>query len=157
METIDKTTEILNDLLKINNDRIVGYEKASDEASDLDLKTLFRGMADESRKIANELTLEINKAGGEPASGSTTSSGKIYRVWMDVKTTFTGKDRQAVLNSCEYGEDAAQTAYNDALSDSDLSAEYRELVLRQQKTLKTSHDVIKNYRDAQAKLNKAFK
>ncbi len=43
METITESAEILNDLVKINNDRIEGYEKAianlNDE--DQDLKSLF--------------------------------------------------------------------------------------------------------------------
>ena len=148
METIDKTTEVLNDLLKINNDRIEGYEKAANETDELYLKTLFRNMADESRKNAVELSREINKLGGEPAADSTTTSGKIYRVWMDLKTTFTGKDKEAVLNSCEFGEDAAQNAYQTALSkDDDISFAVRDLIHKQQLKLKESHDLIRDYRD----------
>jgi hypothetical protein len=33
---------------------------------------------------------------------------------MDVKVSFSGNDRQAILESCEFGEDAAQKAYKDA-------------------------------------------
>ncbi len=148
METLDKTTEILNDLLKINNDRIEGYEKAAEETDELYLKTLFRNMADESRKNAVELTREINKLGGEPVADSTTFPGKIYRAWMDVKSTFTGKNKEAILNSCEFGEDAAQAAYNTALSkDEDISFGVRALILEQQRKLKESHDLIKDFRD----------
>src|ERR1700712_1740886 len=112
---ISNAIEILNDLLKINNDRVEGYSKASGEINDIDLKTVFLSMADESRKIASELVREIRKSGGEAQSSSTTAAGKIYRTWMDVKSTFTGKDRQATLNSCEFGEDAAQKAYKEAI------------------------------------------
>lgn len=147
METLDKTTEILNDLLRINNDRIEGYEKAANETDELYLKTLFRNMADESRKNAVELTREINKLGGEPTD-NTTTSGKIYRAWMDLKATFTGKNKEAILNSCEFGEDAAQHAYETALAkDEDTSFEIRQLIREQQSRLKESHDIIKNYRD----------
>ena len=150
METTESTTtEVLNDLLKINNDRIAGYEKASGESEDLDLKTVFRTMADESRRFANQLSALIYEHGGDPASESTTASGKIYRVWMDVKSTFTGKDRKAILNSCEFGEDAAQTAYKNALETSELPAEARTVIIEQQATLRESHDMIKRYRDTQ--------
>src|SRR6476619_253007 len=94
-------------------------------------------------KYAAELTNEVQRLGGEPATG-TTNSGKIYRAWMDVKATFSGKDRQAILESCEFGEDAAQKAYKTALaSDAEMSAETRQLITKQQSSLKTSHDMIK--------------
>ena len=86
--------------------------------------------------------------GGSVESG-TTASGKIYRAWMDVKATFTGNDRKAILASCEFGEDAAQRAYEAAIaSDAEMDADVRQLIADQQKTLKNSHDLIKKYRDA---------
>ncbi len=152
----DNLTEVLNDLIRINNDRITGYEKAADEARniDVDLRTIFSRMAEESRQYAAELTQEVVKLGGEPATG-TTNSGKIYRVWMDVKATFTGSNRQAILENCEFGEDAAQKAYDSALkSDAEINADVRQLITKQKASLKTSHDVIKKYRDLHAAVNK---
>ena len=156
MATNDNLVEVLNDLIRINNDRIEGYEKASEEARniDVDLRAVFTRMADESRQYAAELTQEVVKNGGEPATG-TTNSGKIYRVWMDVKATFSGKDRQAILENCEFGEDAAQKAYDTALkSDAEISTDARQLITNQKSSLKTSHDLIKKYRDLHAAVNK---
>jgi len=149
MATNDNLVEVLNDLIRINNDRIEGYHRANKEARDIDvdLRAIFTRMADESRQYAAELIQEVVKLGGEPAEG-TTASGKIYRAWMDVKATFTGHDRESVLASCEFGEDAAQKAYNSALeSDAEMNADIRQLVANQKASLKTSHDVIKKYRD----------
>ncbi len=110
-------------------------------------------MADDSRGYAAELTREVNKLGGDADTG-TTNSGKLYRVWMDVKAVFTGKDRQAILENCEFGEDAAQTAYKAALaSDAEISADTRQLITDQQSSLKTAHDLIKKYRDAHKAVN----
>jgi uncharacterized protein (TIGR02284 family) len=153
--TNEKLTEVLNDLIRINNDRTTGYEKASEKSRslDVDLQATFNKMANESRKYAAELRNEVERLGGEPATG-TTNSGKIYRVWMDVKATFSGKDRQSMLESCEFGEDAAQKAYKEALaSDAEMSAETRQLITGQQASLKKSHDIIKKYRDAQKAVN----
>ena len=152
MAVNDNTVEVLNDLIEINNDRIAGYTRALREAedNDADLKEIFSRMADESRQYLTELTQEVVKLGGEPDKG-TTASGKIYRAWMDVKATFTGNDRKAILASCEFGEDAAQKAYEAALSsDAELSPELRQLITNQKSSLKTSHDVIKKYRDMHA-------
>ena len=149
METNESLVEVLNDLIRINNDRIDGYEKALEEVEDidLDLRGIFQKMANESREYVQELSREVAALGGEVATG-TTNSGKIYRVWMDIKATFTGHDRTSVLESCEYGEDAAQEAYDDALStDADLPVDIRQIITNQKSSLLESHNLIKKYRD----------
>ncbi len=150
MTTTTSLTETLNDLIKINHDRITGYEKAVEELKDgdLDLKATFNKMADESRKYKSELTSQVLKLGGDPAEGQTVP-GKIYQAWMDVKAAFSGNDRKATLESCEFGEDAAQKAYRTALAtDAEMDVETRQLITDQQASLKTSHDIIKKMRDA---------
>lgn len=151
MYTNEKTAEVLNDLIRINNDRIEGYEKAAKETNvkDADLQSLFRQMSAESRSYVTDLSKYVNNAGKEAAK-DTTLGGKIYRAWMDVKAAFSGQDRKAILSSCEYGEDAAQKAYDTALStDAALPAEIRQLIMDQKTSLKKSHDRIKKMRDAQ--------
>ncbi|QHS58637.1 PA2169 family four-helix-bundle protein [Chitinophaga agri] len=149
MQATIETIEVLNDLIQINNDRIEGYEKALKELKeeDSDLKALFSSMISESHEIRLALGTEVNALGGD-MDHSTTTSGKIYRAWMDVKAVFTGHDRHTVLSNCEAGEDAAQRAYGTALEDEDLPAYLREMVVEQQRTLKQSHDQIKALRDA---------
>ena len=149
MDNNEQLTETLNDLVRINNDRITGYEKASDETkdADVDLQATFNKMADESRMYVKELNEKLLSLGGQPSS-DTTTAGKIYRVWMDVKNTFTGADRESILGSCEFGEDAAQKAYNEALeTDAEMDADTRQLIMKQKNSLKSSHDIIKKYRD----------
>ena len=147
----EKVTGLLNDLIRINHDRVVGYEKAIDELKDedADLKTLFQRYITESRQYAQELTTEVTRLGGDPADG-TTNSGKVYRVWRDLKAAITGKDRKTILNNCEFGEDAAQKAYDTALNaDTELEPSLRDLIVRQKATLKAGHDEVKRLRDLQ--------
>ena len=149
MATTTALTEVLNDLIKINYDRIEGYRKAVEESKgfDVELIPIFQKMADESRINVSALTQRVSALGGEAERGSTTL-GKIYRAWMDVKATFTGKDRTAILASCEFGEDAAQKAYEGALaSDAEIDADTRQLITSQKETLKKGHDTIKAMRD----------
>ena len=99
--------------------------------------------------MRRELTAQVRRLGGDPASG-TTASGKIYRVWMDVKSGLSSSERKSVLEECEYGEDAAQKAYEKALDpDNDLPADVRAIIQDEKTNLKNSHDTIKNYRDRQ--------
>jgi uncharacterized protein (TIGR02284 family) len=145
----EKVVGVLNDLIRINHDRVVGYEKAIDELKDedADLKVLFQRYITESRQYSHELTTEVSRLGGDPADG-TTNSGKVYRVWMDLKAAITGHDRTTVLNNCEFGEDAAQKAYDTALnSEVEYEPSLRDLIVRQKATLKAGHDEVKRLRD----------
>lgn len=149
MEKNSKVTGLLNDLIQINNDRIVGYEKAIEELKDedADLRTLFHRYIQESKQYAGELTQEVSRIGGDAADG-TTNSGKIYRVWMDLKGVVTGHDRKTILANCEFGEDAAQKAYDMALnSDTEVEPPIRDLMVRQKTQLKAGHDEIRRLRD----------
>ncbi|MEO6070091.1 MAG: PA2169 family four-helix-bundle protein [Chitinophagaceae bacterium] len=152
MATNENVIDILNDLIQINNDRVVGYEKGIEELKeeDADLRTLFHRYIQESKQYLSELTHEVTRLGGDPADG-TTNSGKIYRVWMDLKAVVTGKDRKTILSNCEFGEDAAQKAYEMALNgDETLEMPLRDLLITQKTQLKTSHDEVKHLRDAEA-------
>jgi|SRR5882724_4942137 len=151
MTNTKETIEVLNDLIQINNDRIVGYERAIKESQDEDndLKTLYASMIAESHNIRIALATEVQTLGAE-VDMSTTTSGKIYRAWMDVKAVFTGHDRHAVLENCEAGEDAAQRAYESARNHEGLPVYIREMIAEQQQVLKASHDEIKALRDEYA-------
>ncbi len=147
--------EVLNDLVKINNDRIAGYQRAISESKDLDvdLKTIFEGMIRESEQYKSDLEAQIRSTGGDVAT-DTTISGKLYRAWMDVKATFTGSSRQAILENCEFGEDAWRRAYEAAMaSEVEMSAGIRQLISGQYNSEKNSHDLIKKYRDAHKEMN----
>lgn len=149
MEANKNLIEALNDLIRINHDRTEGYHKAVEELkpTDIDLKTMFTNMANTSVQYANALATEVRNLGGSPATDST-QSGKLYRVWMDIKSGISARDRKSVLALCEFGEDAALKAYNLALeSDTEIPADVRQLILDQRSSLQSAHDVVKRYRD----------
>lgn len=145
----EETIDVLNSLIVINNDRIEGYNTAMDATEEQDLKALFTRFISTSKKCKQELVGEVQKLGGEVAEGTKTS-GKFFRVWMDVKAAITGKDRKSILDSCEYGEDQAQETYEDALeNDLDhLNDSHRTMISRQKSLLNADHNHIKDLRDA---------
>ena len=145
----EKTIDVLNSLITINNDRIEGYETASKETDEHDLKNLFAKFISTSQKIKQKLVTEVNSLGGEEAEG-TKVSGKFFRAWMDVKAALTGKDRKAILNSCEYGEDEALETYDNVLENDfeNLSTEQQIMIVDQKYLLKADHDHVKSLRDA---------
>jgi uncharacterized protein (TIGR02284 family) len=152
METIEKSVEILNDLIRINNDRIAGYEHAFNELEDddFDLKTIFQNYREESIQNVFALTAEVEQAGDDAEHGAS-AGGTLHRAWLDVKASFAGHSRKSILEECERGEDAIKRAYNQALDyDSGLSPELRPVLTRQEQEIINAHDKIKALRDSYA-------
>ncbi|WP_431217653.1 PA2169 family four-helix-bundle protein [Puia sp. P3] len=77
-------------------------------------------------------------------------SGSIHRAWLELKATFTGHGRHAILASCEYGEDAIQKAYESALSGEHLPEYLSTIVLQEKTELRAVHDEIRALRDQAA-------
>lgn len=145
----EKSIDALNKLVEINNDRIEGYQKAAENTEERDLKSLFLKFEQTSNKCLGELKSEINKLGGEVTEGTTTS-GKFFRTWMDVKSALSGKDRKAILGSCEYGEENADETYQDVLDDESvhLSPQQLSIVKTQHNLLRSDQSTIKSMQNA---------
>jgi uncharacterized protein (TIGR02284 family) len=153
METLTskQTADVLSDLIRINNDRIEGYEKALRDlkSEDNDLQLIFLKAIDQSRSIRMSLGKEIQVLGEDIPTG-TSGSGAIHRAWLELKATFTGHSRHAILASCEFGEDAAQKAYESALEGEHLPEYLSGIVLQQKEELRIIHDEIKALRNQSA-------
>jgi uncharacterized protein (TIGR02284 family) len=145
----DETVEVLNKLLEINNDRLEGYDTASKETDEVDLKGLFRKLAKTSLKCRQELIDEITSLDSEPIEG-TKISGKFFRRWMDVKAALSGHDRKTIISSCEFGEDKALETYKNVLMNDFLHLSTRQLTLvhSQYALLKADHDNVRSLLDA---------
>jgi uncharacterized protein (TIGR02284 family) len=147
MGTQTTTSAVINDLIVINNDRYEGYKTAAAEAKDADLKSLFTEFSSQSKKFSEEL----RKFGSDdlPKRDETKNTGKLYRVWMDIKSAVSSKDRKAILSSCEFGEDVAKKHYQDALQNPEgVPSEALEIIRKQSAEIQKGHDKVKSMRDA---------
>ena len=145
----EKTTENLADLIIINNDRYEGYQKAMEQTEDADLNTLFSKYSSQSKTYAAELRTLIPNTEDVPDRDETKLSGKFYRIWMDVKNALSTADRKAVLSSCEYGEDVAKKAYENALEEREsMAPDSVALIQKQYDQLLDAHNTIKALRDS---------
>ncbi len=150
METTTKATEVISDLIEINNDRSDGFKRALKDLGDgdFDLKTLFEQYSTQSREFAQELTALGVTHGADTDTGNS-ASGTLHRAWIEVKALFSGHDRKAILQECERGEDAIKKAYREALMpESELTSEAIQLITRQSQAINESHDRIKALRDS---------
>lgn len=132
-----KTLHVLNDLIRINIDRISGYEKAAHEelTPEPEFRDLFYRLAIDSRANVNKLHAEVIRLGGHPVNQATIT-GKIYLYWLEGKNSFNGTDTSA----CSAAELAVQKAYQQALDEEDrLPDEIYDLVETQLWGLERAH------------------
>lgn len=141
-----KTCNVLNDLIKINIDRVEEYTRASNEYKDnaAELESTFQQMIEQSRNYITCLNNLFTKYGGAVVDGTVTM-GKIYRIWADLQITFSADDKKNIIDACKFSEDAAQKVYKKALEEYELGEEARSLIAKQKNSLLDSHDLIKYY------------
>ncbi len=139
-----KSIELLNSLVIINRERIMGYETAESETDNEELKALFSQCKYISQENKSTLSKEVYKLGGIPDE-DVKISGSFHRMWMGVKTAVTGHDRQAILESCDFGEKVAADTYKEVLGNSidEISNEQRTMLNAQLILLNANHYTIK--------------
>ena len=144
-----ETEKVLLEVIKVLHDGQKGFADIGEHLKDDTLKRYFLA---ESLKRANfraELENELHRAGMADVKESGTVAGTVHRVWGDLKAHIgAGSDHQ-LLATAEQGEDVAKDAYKKAL-EHDLPLPVRELLTTQQAHITTSHDYVRNHRDALA-------
>ncbi|KMN14910.1 aldehyde dehydrogenase [Pseudomonas weihenstephanensis] len=139
---------VLNDLIETSKDGQEGFKSCAEDIKHPELKALFVKRSADCATAAAELQAQVRALGGDPET-STSVAGDLHRRWVDVKSIFTGKDEEAVLNEAERGEDHALKAYREAL---EKIAKHnlvgiRDLIERQYHGVQRNHDQVKVLRD----------
>ena len=148
--TIEKTIEILNDLILINSDRSTAYEKAMKliAVEDSELAQIFKTMASDSRKYLYELAGHLDPSGQEFLKVIPPTSGRVYQKWTGEKNSFIGKDRYSLLSSSELEEKAIENAYNEVMKE-ELPEEIKNIIAEQKNNLQKSYDRIRSMQQMQ--------
>ena len=93
----------LQELLEKNIDAEEGYSKAMKDPKNNRLKSFLQHQATKRSQFVTELNQEIRNLNETPKEkGSTT--GSLHRTWIDIKSSLTGNDDEAVLEECIRGE-----------------------------------------------------
>jgi uncharacterized protein (TIGR02284 family) len=139
----DNVISVLNNLIETCKDGQNGFQTAAEGITRSDVKSLFYQYSQQRSQFAGELQNEVRRLGGDPEqTGSVAAT--LHRGWINIKSTVTGADENAVLAECERGEDSAVANYKDALADGNLPADVRAIIERQAAQVKEAHDRIRN-------------
>lgn len=149
---MDKTIsniQVLTDLIRINYDRIEGYQAAKKELDEIDedMNDLFTEMIGQSRHFLAGLKSELVKAGEKNIPAST---GRLYSNWVDMNASINSNEWHHILNAFELRESAAQKAYEAALCATELTEDMKSMIRLQKSELWDSYFLIKKSRDNRA-------
>ena len=100
------------------------------------IKSEFAEYARERALFIVELQDEINKLGKSTDTSGGGALGAIHRAWIDIKSTFTSGDTEAIINACITGEESAVEKYEDALKLEEMEQNQIAIVSKQLNSIK---------------------
>jgi uncharacterized protein (TIGR02284 family) len=139
----------LNRLVEIHDDRMEGYESACNQTKDIDLKKIFLQFKSTSQNCRQELIEEIEKLNGS-LTESTHLGNKLFRAWINVKTSLTGNDRQSILNSCTFSEDITVDIYEKILTNhsDEMNLDQQSILRNQLEWIQSEQQIVKKMLDS---------
>lgn len=137
----------LNTLIATTIDSVTGYEDSAQNIHDERLREVFRSRADERQHVVEQLRSEVRRLGGDPEEGGS-FMGKAHQRFEDLKAAITGRDKKAIINEVERGEDYLKEKWQAALQSGNLHGETHDLVERCYQSVKQGHDQISQLKHA---------
>jgi uncharacterized protein (TIGR02284 family) len=138
----------LNSLISTLLDSQKGFADIGEHLKDEILKRYFLAESLKRASFRGDLEEILHQNGVHDIKESGTTADSIRRAWGDLKARLGGGDH-TLLETAERGEDEAKKAYADVLNQ-DLPLPVRQLIVDQQSHVLTSHDFVRNHRDALA-------
>ncbi|MDC7995287.1 ferritin-like domain-containing protein [Altibacter sp. HG106] len=144
MKYTEEMSTKLNELLEKNYDAEKGYKKAAEIVDNSKLQQFFSQQAQNRYDFGHELKAEIRNFGETPDKGGSTT-GSAHRTWMDIKSTFTSNDEEAILNEVQTGEEAAVNEYDEIINDTTLPPTTKKILTQQRESVRTALQSAKNF------------
>ncbi len=141
--------KVLKSVINVLQDGQKGFADIGEHLKDETLKRYFLA---ESLKRANfraELENELHRHGVKDIHEEGTVAGTLHRTWGDLKAKLVSPTDHDLLATSEQGEDQAKKVYKDAL-EQELPLPVRQLLSEQNAHIVSSHDYVRDHRDATA-------
>jgi uncharacterized protein (TIGR02284 family) len=138
----------LKSLINTLQDSQKGFAEIGEHLKDETLKRYFLAESLKRAQFRGDLEEILHQSGVHDINESGTTAGTLHRTWGDIKAKL-GAGDHSLLATAEQGEDEAKSAYADAMQQ-DLPLPVRQLLAEQQDHVLTSHDYVRDQRDALA-------
>ncbi len=150
MSNPSKTLRQMEDTLMTVIDNLVdsqdGFQKIGDELKDENLRLYFLSESLTRAQFRGELETVLHQEGVHDIDEHGTANGTALRIWAELKSKLGGGDH-TLLETAEQAEDAAKSAYDEALA-TELPLPVRQILFKQALHIENSHDFVKAARDS---------
>lgn len=141
MSTQSRTTHTLNDLIAIARDGQEFYEEAAKKVEHAELVALFNRIAGVKAKIVQQLSAEVQAAGGKPEDDGT-FVGSMQQFYGKVRATL-GDKEYGFVAELEESEDRLLKAFDEVIKDSDTPPAARDAATRLMPDVRQCHDTMR--------------
>lgn len=145
MEQYAELIAVLNDLIRINIERVKELKKRINElGNNHELVPLFKQLIKECFEFKEQLMREIVKKDGNIISKVTGNTGRIYNSWKELKNWFLQKKDLSILEMIQFDSNAALRIYKKALfAVSNIPADTFDLIATQRVHLREGCERLK--------------
>ena len=148
-KTHKDTVNVLQSILEKNYDAEKGYTKAMQDAKTPALKGFLQQQAAQRSRFATAIDYQLRQLNETPKeSGSV--AGTLHRAWIDIKSSVTGNDDEAVLEEVIRGEKASVDEYQDVLKNNALAPSIAQELQSQLGDIQATLNKVKRLEDIQS-------
>ena len=141
--------QVAKELVETLKDGERGFTEAAEKLHDgehPEWASALKRFSDQRAGFWREI-VDLGHHYGDDVDESGSVAAAVHRGWISLKDALSGDDADAVLKAAATGEDHAVSEYEDALK-MDLSAGFREVVVRQQAAVVAARDEVKALQSA---------
>ncbi|HYC03014.1 MAG TPA: PA2169 family four-helix-bundle protein [Azospirillaceae bacterium] len=120
----DEIVDQLNDLIRITEDSHLSLQRAAEDCTDEELKTLFNDLSAERAAIVRDLQIQVASIGGAPEATGTLMGG-AHRLITGVKAVLGARTCEAILQEVGDVEAGTLARFDQAIA-GDLPPEVAE-------------------------------
>lgn len=148
MNRLEKSIEIIHDLLEIQHERAITYEKMLTYGSnDEKINCLLKKLATQSRNCMLELRRHITDTSGSDPADRVEIRGDVLKEWHGLNQILPDSNFQDVISTFEVNEMRTGKAYEKALeAGNELCQEVRQILQQQLHQIWNSYDQIQDSR-----------
>ena len=146
LKTHKDTVNVLQNILEKNYDAEKGYTKAMTDAKTPALKGFLQQQAVQRSGFATTIDHRLRQLNEKPKeSGSVT--GSLHRAWIDIKSSVSGNDDEAVLEEVIRGEKASVEEYQEVLKNNTLAPDIAQELQSQLDAIQGTLNKVKRLED----------
>lgn len=143
MSQVSHDTITLNDLIATTFDSVDGYTEAAKNSENERFVTLFKARAAERQVVITTLRDEVTRLGGMPDDDGT-MLGRAHRMFLNLKSSVTGRDDKAIVAEVEQGEDHIKHRFESAIDDAEVSPQVNLVIREAFTSIKQGHDAMRD-------------